>query len=330
MVSRKSKTIIGFFVLGAITLVCSLMIILGSITFTKNATYFVLYFNASLRGLTVGASVYFNGVHVGKVVSMEIAASDNNTHFDTPVIIELSSPKGQVGVPDDSELLHSMQDDIDVDDLIENGLRAKLSTSSFITGLLVIDLVMDPHAPPVDISKLTPYRGCPQIPTMESGIDSLVSSFSKLPIHELVNSSMTLLTTINKTLEDMQLGTLSKNINEIMASLHKNIDPLLANANNTLTNMNQTLTTLNTSVTTLSNSLKPSIDILDDTLKSASTTMLSITEMADLVSDLIDERSATMQEFMNTLEAIRYAAISISELANELERQPNSLIFGRQ
>lgn len=329
MVSKKSKTIIGFFVLGAIAIVCGIMIVLGTVSFSRNASYFSLYFNASLRGLTVGSSVYYNGVHVGKVVSMEIASSDNGMQFQTPVIIELNSPKEQVGIPDDSKLLQSMSTESNIDLLIENGLRAKLSTSSFITGLLVIDLVMDHHAAPVDLKKLTPYRGYPQIPTVESGIDSLLSSFSKIPIEAVSEQALTLLHTINTTLNEMQIANLSHNINELVTTLNTKLDPLLDNGNKTIITANSTMETVNSSLNQISGSLKTSLITLEQTLKNANSALKSIEQVADLGSDLLDDKSATMQELGKTMEALRLAALSIAELAQELEKRPNSLIFGK-
>ena len=72
MTERSTKTFIGAFVLGAIALLVGLILLLGSGSLGNRNPTFVLYFNTSLKGLIQGSPVYFKGIRIGKVTSIQI------------------------------------------------------------------------------------------------------------------------------------------------------------------------------------------------------------------------------------------------------------------
>ena len=88
MTEKGTKTLIGFFVMCALALLVGGVMIVGSGSFSSQAR-FVCFFDASLRGLLPGSPVYFRGVRVGKVVSIQINADMEDLSFLTPVVIEL-------------------------------------------------------------------------------------------------------------------------------------------------------------------------------------------------------------------------------------------------
>ena len=305
MTSKKNKTIIGIFVLGAIGLICAATIILGSGSLHKSTASFVLYFNSSVRGLTAGASVYFNGVRVGKVASMEISPDGDHMTFRTPVIIELDKQPLNANISKNvPNLVDYMSDPKMIRKLIRNGLRAKLTTSSFITGLLVIDLAMEANAPPVDPASLEPFGQIPQIPTIPSGIESMFTEFSKLPIKNIAAEMLTTLININKTLADMQLEKLSGNLQDVTSTL-----------DTTLLEYSKLAAALNSN--------------MDSLLAKTSATLNSVDSMAKNGSAILQDNSATMYQLSQTMTAIQEAALSVSYLARLLEKKPDALIFGK-
>lgn len=60
MTEKGTKTLIGFFVMCALTLLIGGVMIVGSGSFSS-AARFVCFFDASLRGLLPGSPVYFRG-----------------------------------------------------------------------------------------------------------------------------------------------------------------------------------------------------------------------------------------------------------------------------
>src|SRR5690606_33268756 len=97
---------------------------------------YMLYFDSSVRGLTPGAPVEFNGIRVGKVNSVNLEYVVPNQSFRVPVEVTLEPERVQmVGGqgPENTDYAQIM------DVLVERGLRARLKTGSFITGQLFVD-----------------------------------------------------------------------------------------------------------------------------------------------------------------------------------------------
>ena len=75
MSKPANKTMIGLFVLGAITLIVVAIGVLGSGKLFKETTPYVMVFEGSVKGLNVGSPVVFRGVKIGSVSGIHM-------HFD--------------------------------------------------------------------------------------------------------------------------------------------------------------------------------------------------------------------------------------------------------
>lgn len=182
---------------------------------------YVLNFNESVRGLTVGAPIDFRGIVIGEVSAIR-------AHFD-PVSKEFGIP---VEVSVFPERLISRDDwggaNGDVasqrkefaNSLVSKGLRAQLRTASLLTGQLYIAIDFFPAAPKatVDWSKKTP-----QLPTvpgnlqgLQDSITSLVAKLNAIPfegiskdLRKTLGDADTLLNTINTDLAPDAKATLA-------------------------------------------------------------------------------------------------------------------------
>ncbi|MDH3840604.1 MAG: MlaD family protein, partial [Chromatiales bacterium] len=120
MSKKANPAIIGGFVIGAIILaVVALLAFAGGRLFADTDTL-VTYFEGSLRGLRVGANVTFRGVKIGEVTDVSVTTDARTLEFSIPVIITINNDKFVVVGGDDVE------NEGDLQDLIDNGLRAQL------------------------------------------------------------------------------------------------------------------------------------------------------------------------------------------------------------
>ncbi len=301
----KNKTFVGAFVLGSIMLIGLAFFLLGYGNFGKQQTAFALFFDSSLRGLNIDSPVFFKGVSVGRVRSIYIVPHVEEDTFDTVVIIELDEKLGGVdSFNEDRNFLSFIQDDTYMYGLIDKGLRAKLTTASLITGQLVIELIMVNNPEPLkEIQKLK-YENMIQIPTLPNVIESILSNFEGLPFHEISSELLHLLENLNRTLAEINVRELGKNLNAAIVGL-RNVEN---EAQGTIKEYNNFAYILKDKV--------PSI-------------LQNLNNFARNSSKITQDDSALMQELFLTLQALRDAANSISYLAELLENQPDALIFGK-
>jgi paraquat-inducible protein B len=121
-----------------------------------------MYFDESVKGLSVGAPVLFQGVQIGSVTSIVLQVDPVKMQTHIPVIIEYEPEKFQVATA--GQKIH--RDPLkNISKLIDMGLRAQLVMQSFITGQLMIQLDFHPDTPVVlkDINK--DYIEIPTIPS---------------------------------------------------------------------------------------------------------------------------------------------------------------------
>ncbi len=301
----KNKTVVGAFVFGSIVLVCLAFFLLGYGNYGTKQSSFALFFDSSLRGLNINSPVFFNGVPVGRVRSIYIVPTSEIASFKTVVIIELNENSGGVdSINENHNFLYYIDDENYVYELIDKGLRAKLTTASLITGQLVVDLVMVNDPEPLSQEKKQKYEGIVQIPTLPNVFESILSNVEDLPIRDISKNVLLLLENANTALAEINVPEMSKNLNAALAKVSE------------LENETKDTVLEYRKLAQLFNHAVPAI-------------LKYVDRFAKNGSRLTQDDSAFMQEVFLTLQSLRDAANSISHLAELLENQPDALIFGK-
>ena len=322
MTEKGTKTLIGFFVMCALTLLIGGVMIVGSGSFSS-AARFVCFFDASLRGLLPGSPVYFRGVRVGKVVSIQINADADELTFRTPVVIELEKSALKSSHADLASLLSRGSADTSLlTDLVRKGLRARLGTLSFVTGQLSVDLDMLPDAPPPTPEQMRPYDGIIQIPTMPSSLDEMLNLVTDVPVRDIAGETLLALRRINGQLEGLNLPELAASLTELSRQATELARELTAQSRGLTEVREQAVATMERYGELAARMEKSARDISGMGV-SARLTM-------DSLRLLVREDSAPLVEFSQTMRALRDAADSINNLATLLELKPDALIFGRR
>ena len=338
MTERSTKTFIGAFVLGAIALLVGFILLLGSGSLGDKNPTFVLYFNTSLKGLTQGSPVYFKGIRIGRVTSIQIRPEVGTAKFYTPVIIEIERDKAMALLEDGSEK-ELFEDPEILSRLIRAGLRGKLGISSILTGQLCVELDIQPNAAPVDMQALAPYKGSPQIPTQLSSLDAALSTLENIPIQEVLYDVIGSIRSMSEQLRDIDASGLVASLRQTSDAVREEIrafGTLKTNADLTLgayaslasslqKDVHQTLATVNGTMKSIGNLASSSENVVDE----AQNAMKKLSRTADTANSLFSEDSAPVLEFSQTMISLRRAAQALSDLATLLEIKPNALIFGR-
>jgi paraquat-inducible protein B len=265
-------------------------------------SYYMMYFDQSVRGLLPGAPIDFRGIRIGEVVDVRLIVDLDKQDARIPVLVMLEPERFEVwlkGGKVDQKQLFEQEDTRKSQEwsLIEHGLRARLKTGNLLTGQLYIDMDMYPDAEPVQI---TYENGYPVFPTMPSGLGQIVENISdvlekieKIPFEELGENLNETTITLRSTLKEFT--RVAGNINQ----------QVLPNVEQTLTNINQQL-----------------LPVLNQTMEDLQDTMAGLKHTVGTDSALNFKTQQALDELTSAIRSIR-------TVVDQLDRNPRALIFGR-
>jgi paraquat-inducible protein B len=258
---------------------------------------YVLYFNESLRGLSVGAPVTVLGLPGGEVTdvgidvnpaTMNIRGRVELVFFPERLIARLNRKQEAIGETIERSL---QQRHAFVQRLVEQrGMRAQLRSGSLITGQLYIAFDSFPNAPKAKIDWNRDPTELPVVPStvtdIEAKLTNIVNKLDKLPLDAIGDDLRKTLVSLDQTLQDA-----GKAVNRIDADVTPGLRTTL-------------------------DDLRGTIGVVDRVLKNTDAT-------------LVGKDAPAQQELRDALQEITRAARSLRVLADYLEQHPDSLIRGK-
>jgi paraquat-inducible protein B len=358
-VNRANPKLIGAFVIGAVALVVIGVLLLGGAKFLTEKRTFVAYFEGSVKGLNVGAPVEFQGVRVGAVTDIQLQFLTAAMEFRIPVFIQIEPGRmTEVGreVKVQGQLLKP---------LIERGLRAKLEMQSIVTGQLIVQLGFYPDTP----ISLVGDGKIPEIPTVPTMMQELthalthtLTEFRHLPFPQLVGQLAETAQGLNTLIHSPEVKGLIQSLSvtaqvaersvhsvgeqtgpvadrlkdtlEAATALLRGSQQLVRRVDAQVAPMSDGIQkTLDTFRTTMKDSdqlirhvdtrVTPMVDNLMETSTRLRTTIARLQQVVDGdVVRVLQDTNKTLQEFSGTARSIRM-------LADYLERNPDSLVYGK-
>ncbi len=223
MRKEPNKKMVGLFMVVGIAV---LAVIIGSSLqdkfFGDKAEEVVMYFEESIKGLNVGSPVVFKGVEIGKVAKIDLIANPNSLDFSIPVYVKMD----RQGISSIGEF-NTKQEVLDA--LIQRGLRARLTTQSYVTGQLMIEFEMLPETPIVLKNKNPDVM---EIPTALSPMGELSKGLQALPIRQSVESFNRFFDGLNKEMP---------RINKIVTKIDKVVSDNSQASADTVNNLNKAI-----------------------------------------------------------------------------------------
>ncbi|MBT2969405.1 MAG: hypothetical protein B6D72_11800 [gamma proteobacterium symbiont of Ctena orbiculata] len=336
MQSKVSPTLIGLFVLATLALGLGAIFFFSDGGLSHQSTRFILFFESDVKGLQVGSPVNFRGVRVGKVESMSITYYKESQEFRIPVIIGIDDARvGIDGVHTGSGVL------IGLDELIKQGLRARLNLQSLVTGKLEIELDFHPNTPIRLVSTNSEY---PEIPTVQSGIEKIASALEAVPIERITQRLTEILDNIEQMAASGELTRLKDSLIQIIyrldsvtQQLHQVTPQLIDSSVNTLADAQQMMTEITETATQSQQLLAETEGRLaeaftswEQTMAGGEATFTQIGSVASSADRLLNQDSPLMNELSVTLRELGAAARSIRLMSEYLERHPEALLRGKQ
>jgi len=290
MSKHASPAVIGAFVVTALALVVITVLILSGGRLFRHTARVIVYFDSSVAGLRVGGPVKFHGIDVGTVKDLRINM--------TGAVRDPQHVRIPALLEIDEGRLSSQGVAIDLDDrkqveqLVRLGLRAELATESLVTGVRYVELEIKPGAP----ARLVHDRRYPEIPSLPSltetlpdKVDQILTKLADLDVAGLARS-------MRATIDDADELVRSPHLARAVASL----DKITADLDRTVNQF-----------ATAAQDLRPAIAEMKDTVTSAHKT-------SERLSGQLD----------TTLRDVGGAARSLRRLADQLGRDPGSILRG--
>ena len=338
MAKQVSKTVIGVFVVSSIAMLIAGVIIFGSGEMFKKTVKYVMFFEDSIKGLSVGAPVIWHGVEVGSVSSIVLKINSKKLSIDVPVVIEIDPKRIEVEGERTKNPREQMKH------LIAKGLRAQLAIQSLLTGSSMVEIEFLPDTP----VRLTGHDSrYPEVPTVESGMDKMVQKLQNLPIEKIAGKLVNILDNLDKVIADPEIKEMVSNLNAASKKLDgvlENADKLVLDADGRIKsltdNLNNKLDALSDGMQTtmgdarkllkdVDSQVKPLSNKIQTALVSARVALDKAQNTLTTVNGFIGERSGTRHKLNRALDEIGAAAKSLKSLMNYLERHPESLLQGK-
>ena len=260
---------------------------------------FVLYFNESVRGLSIGAPVTLYGLRVGEVTQVGLHYDPATRIFRPRVLITffpdqlIARMRARQTVTNGKSLR-----ELDAEGRLkllrqmveEKGLRAQLKTGSLITGELYVAFEYIPNASKPRIDWTQDPLELPVVPggfaNIEAKLSSILTKVDNMPLDAIGVEVKDALASLTQTLKDADI-------------LVKRVDAqLLPEGTKTLED------------------LRRAIGSADRVLKNTDST-------------LFGKDSPAPQDLRDTLQEVTRAARSVRVLVDYLERHPEILIRGK-
>jgi len=261
------------------------------------AAYYVLYFTESLRGLSVGAPVTLLGLPAGAVTSvgLDFNPSTKSIRGRAEVVFypeRLVARLQQSQAALGRTLLQNLPErHALVEYLVEQrGLRAQLRSGSLLTGQLYLALEFFPDAPK---AKVDWSLDKPAFPVVASTLPDLEAK----------------ITNILAKLDELPLQAIGSDLSKALATL------------------DQTLQSTDKLVVGLDGKTMPELSSTFTDLRAAIASANGVLQDTD--ATLVGKDAPAQQELRDALQEITRAARSLRVLADYLERNPNSLVFGK-
>ncbi|QQS53687.1 MAG: MCE family protein [Candidatus Competibacteraceae bacterium] len=270
-------------------------------SYTRRDSY-MMNFEGSVRGLSVGAPVEVRGLKIGKVTEVKLDIDLKTGNIRVPVAVELELER--ILPPDLMKQFDETYGTLraegrrpGMEHMVKRGLRAQLRTGSLLTGQLFVELDFYPDSPPLELVYGGPY---PEIPTVPGALEAfqktaldILDKLRKLPLEQIAN----------ELLGTMQGANRLVNAPEWRAAI-RSLDA-------TLKDVRTLAQTADRQVAALASDVGKTLGTVRNTLES------------------VDPEAPLMVDLGNMLEELAAAARSIRTLSDHLDRHPESLLYGK-
>jgi len=333
MSKKANPTLIGAFTLVGLVLAAVAVVLFGAGKYFEKSHRILLHFEKSAIGLLVGSDVRFGGVRIGRVASINVLVDQEKNRKIIPVVIELGEVDLQaVGSTTGSPI--DFSSDEGVRKAVKEGLRAGMKQQSLLTGMLYIEFDIVPDVPGF-VYEGPGKADYPTVPTIPTEIDELIAGvadglkkINALDLPGVIKDLRSVLVNAESQLKDLNMKTISENLVEIT----KDIRAITSNEKLThaFTTLDEALVGLKELIAKADKGIVPIMADMDKVVIKANASLTSIETASNDLAKLANPRGPLLIRVQTVLQETERAARAIKELADDLKRNPNAILKGKE
>lgn len=306
METRANYVLVGTFVLAVLAGIFVSILWLGHAQFNRQFAYYDIYFSGSVTGLSVGASVNYNGVAIGKVTEIRL---DPTNPDQVRVTVELDAT-----APIKSDSVASLE-------------------LTGITGVYYVEVSGGTReAPPIVRQEGQRY---PVIASRPSRLQSFVAS-----VPDVLNRVLEIEDRLSRLLNDRNLASISatlKNLETIsggLAGKSDRIGTVVEDADVTLKQLQVTLATANDALAEIKKTAATANGTAGDAtiaIRELNTTLGHVDAMVQEIRPGVRDFShGGLNELYQLILDARGLVASLTRVSEQLERDPARFLFGER
>jgi paraquat-inducible protein B len=224
---------IGIFVLVALALIVTAVVLFGAGLFAQNKLHVESYFAESITGLSIGSPVEFRGVRIGQVEEIGFVGNEYNLDRNTPAGTNYASYVRVVSGILRSKFPEQGTQQIEalLEQMVERGLRVRIS-SNILTQQAYLEVnFLDPNRFLVEkvlwVPKYPVIAVAPsEFTTIKGSIDRILTQLQEIDAKGLSVSLEKVFTSLNTTITEADLAQLSKETRSLLQVSRQKVEAL--------------------------------------------------------------------------------------------------------
>lgn len=326
---EPNPTWIGLFVLGAAALGIATVLFLGSMRLFSKELEYVLYFDESVNGLSVGAPVKINGVPIGRVSDILIRYNQAPDSSAIPVFVKVA--RGRLRGLGAGRVVED-EDAVELE--IWRGLRGHLQMESIITGQLYVELsyIAEPRDNPPVFRQVEPLmQEIPTVPSVLARIGSettdLFARIASVDYQGISQQLVGLLAELRGKVDAVDTAVISVELSGLLQDARASLQA--AQLKETFAAARATLASLEQTSEQARGDLSALLPQLSETALSLQAGLDKAGESFALLNQWLHPASPVRADFESSLRSLARMVEHLADLVELIERNPAVLIRGR-
>ncbi|MDP0561209.1 MAG: MlaD family protein [Candidatus Endonucleobacter sp. (ex Gigantidas childressi)] len=303
---------VGLFVVLVAVMTIAIVLFISDNNFSHNEAHrYELVFDSSIKGLDVGASVTLRGVKIGEVISIKTMLYDQHVRVLNSVVVDIyPDTVVQQNKDDETEL---------IDELLANGLAAKLVLQSMLTGMLYVevDFFGGEH---ITQPVTTTYA---QIPTITNNFEEIIKKLEHIDLANMAEQLNKILDNVANLTNDNKLDDLVVNVSSAFVGMEKMSNDI----SDGVGIISKEFVAISDSIQSLSGQLNKELPATNQQLKD---TMAQIQQSIQVMEDTLASDSPFIYQLEKSSRDISRTSRAVRGLAEMLENNPKSILFGKE